>query len=69
MASGEGKGGRASVAGGCCGDEILESGNGGELGYASLESKSEIAAYRKFRLGLQNYLQRVANEIYLELLG
>jgi hypothetical protein len=31
-----------SLAGGCCGHKFLESRDEGELGYASLESKSEI---------------------------
>ncbi len=33
---------RRSIARGCCGNKILESRNEGELGYASLESKSKI---------------------------
>lgn len=33
-----------NLAGGCCGHKILESMDGGELGYASLESKSKILA-------------------------
>jgi len=31
-----------SLAGGCCGHKFLESRDEGELGYARLESKSEI---------------------------
>jgi hypothetical protein len=53
---------RRSLAGGCCGHKILESRDEGELGYASLESKSEIPAY-------MTILHCLANEIYLELLG
>jgi hypothetical protein len=53
---------RRSLAGDCSGHKILESRDEGELGYASLESKSEIPAY-------MTILHCLANEIYLELLG
>jgi len=45
-----------------CGHKILEPTDEGELGYAGLESNSEIPAYRTI-------LDCLANEIVLELLG